>query len=572
MGNIVQLSGEIVAKIAAGEVIERPASVVKELIENSLDAGASSIKIVLEKSGLNKITVVDNGSGMSRDDLSLAALPHTTSKILQAEDLLTIKTLGFRGEALASIAQISHLTIKSRMADDDFGCETKINGGQIQDFRTTGMPAGTSVIVENLFYSVPVRKKFLKSLATEFRYLVETITAFALAHPKIKFSLTHNNRVLFDLPAQQLEFRLRSLLGSAVYNNFVPIQYNDPYFQISGFVAKPQIARRSKQKQYLFINQRIIEEPILSKVIKDSYHELLKNNEHPPFVIFLEIPAENIDVNVHPRKTHIRFIDPLQIQNLTQRAIEKSLSHYDLTFNKQFSHYQHHNQPSYSQQTARSPQHLLKDSSNQLNQTRNDSTDQNSIQDNEGGKILQLNHLYLITIIDNQLFMIDQHAAHEKILFEQYRQAYNKQKHKRMKLKKAIQIELAVTDVQVVNKHSSKIKKLGFRFKKSKSNIYQIVEIPLILEKLDLKKAFIEIIDQLRDNERVVDFEGLLQNVINYLSCRGAIKAGEYLSQDQREELIKELLSCENPYTCPHGRPTIIKASMDELDKMFRRS
>lgn len=559
VNQIKQLPPEIIAQIAAGEVIERPSSVIKELVENAIDAGANSIKIYIEKSGLDKIVVVDNGSGIDRLDLEISCLPHTTSKIFQLDDLLAIKSFGFRGEALASIAQISHLLIKSRASDANYGSALKIKGGQIENLQTVGVPIGTSISVENLFYSVPVRKKFLKSLATELRHIIHTVSFLALAHPQIRFSLMHNNRQILDLPKQSLDFRLRNVLGSSYFTKMISFKKNDPYFKLAGFIGKPELARQSQDKQFLFINNRHIKSKQINNLIKSSYKTLLAAKHHVPYVIFLKIPFQALDVNVHPRKDEVRFIDQNQILTFIKQSIEEILFKDNLTFNNDKYFYKTSSQ-------TESPKLKLSDPGVSKNQAIFDPNHNNLI-----SNILQLDKLYLVTLYKNELIIIDQHAAAERINYEIFLNKFLEQQGQSKTLEPGIELDLSLTDYEIIRQNREQIKQAGFEIKLEKKKL-QITAIPKIIKAENLLQVLTELVDNLKTPHKQTKIDSVTHSLVKQLACKNSIKAGQYLSISERQKLFTNLLACENPFTCPHGRPTMIKTDLKTLGKLFKRS
>ncbi|HEX8932284.1 MAG TPA: DNA mismatch repair endonuclease MutL, partial [Patescibacteria group bacterium] len=331
--NILPLTPEIISKIAAGEVIERPAFAVKELVENSIDAKADKISIVLEQSGLKKIMVTDNGIGMSKEDLLESFKLHTTSKLFSLDDLEKIKSLGFRGEALASIAAISKLTLQSRVGHRPNGTKIELVDGQIKDIAPIGMPPGTVVTVNNLFYSVPARKKFLKTPPTEFRHILQVLTNLVFANPQIHFYLVHNKKIIFDLPKTKdpLE-RIKFFLGNNIFINLLPVQYQNDFIAISGFVSKPHLPISLNNKHYFFINNRGVTNQLIEQAGKEGYGTLLPAKAKPVLILFLSIPYELVDVNVHPRKEQVHFANQQLVYDAVEKAVRETLTKNNLTF------------------------------------------------------------------------------------------------------------------------------------------------------------------------------------------------------------------------------------------------
>lgn len=332
MQKIHLLPEHIIAKIAAGEIIERQVSAVKELIENALDANANSITIQLEEGGLKKIVVMDNGEGMDHDDLLLSYKPHTTSK-LPNNELTGIATLGFRGEALWSIASVSSLTIQSRTLATPTGFQITLHAGSLLENKPVGMPVGTSISIQNIFSNIPARKKFLKSQQTEFRYVIDLVSRYAMVYPEIRFLLIHNKRTILDFPKKQtLTERASMILGPTISNLLIPVSSDNPYLKISGYIAHPQISTRIQNKQYLFINKRIVKSKVISAIIKKCYGSLIETSRYPVYILFLDIPFELIDVNIHPRKEKVGFLNSEEVNSQIKETIINTLAQNDLTF------------------------------------------------------------------------------------------------------------------------------------------------------------------------------------------------------------------------------------------------
>ncbi len=560
MRKIHALPDQVIARIAAGEVIERPVYAVKELVENSLDAGASRITIQIEESGLKKIIVSDNGEGMDKDDLLESFKPHTTSKLLD-ESLIGIKTLGFRGEALASIAAVSDMVLQSRTSDSPAGEQVTLKAGNITHSGPIGMPQGTIVTVNNLFYTVPGRKKFLKSDRTEFRHIVNLITQYALSFPKVRFLLLHNKRAILDLPpVHKIEDRLLILFGEQIYNHLFPITQEDPYITIRGFIARPQIATRTNSKQYLFINNRAVNDRLIATAVKEAFGSLLENTQFPVFVFYLDIPYEVVDVNVHPRKEQVSFVNNTMIFNTVKAAVTAALAENNLTFaNLSFSRY--------------SPRKGTTDTV--AAQILREKTDPWNVKEElalvDTTQIQQIHNTYLLVPTKKGLMLVDQHAAHERILYEQFSDTYKNKKHKSYVLPSPITLELPVTDAEVLAQHLSTFLNLGFEVHPKKGNVFSVNSIPRIFQDRDISTLIREIIEDLSSGTGVKDIDSYSTTMISFLACRAAIKAGERLTAGEAKRLIEKLENTKNNTTCPHGRPTRIALDLIELHKWFKR-
>ncbi|MBI5123701.1 DNA mismatch repair endonuclease MutL [Candidatus Roizmanbacteria bacterium] len=562
---IFPLSSEVVSKIAAGEVIERPAFAVKELIENAIDAKPQKIEIQIEESGFKKIVVTDNGYGMTKEDLEQSFKLHTTSKISSADELAHISSFGFRGEALSSIAAISNLTLQSRTKEEISGTEITLIQGNVDSIAPVGMPVGTTISVANLFYAIPARKKFLKSAQTEMRHIIETVVSFALAYPQIAFSLTHNQKLLFALPKteDQLE-RLKYFLGKETFTNLLPVNYQSNYITISGFIAKPQTASITN-KQYLFINKRRVTDRLIAYACKEAYATLLPAQSKPIFVLFLSLPYELVDVNVHPRKEHVRFADTKLLNNAIHQAVSETLLNNNLI-------YYSDNLADYSQQNEK-PFKSTKSYAGKLLKETQISWDARKF--NEVLKLadaIQVHNLYLITPTRFGLAFVDQHAAHERILYEQFYDNFKKQKanSEKYNLPTAQLFELSLIEKELLEENLELFKKLGFEIQYFK-NTYLINSVPLIFKDRRPQELILEMLDNLQEERNLKDIDKISQKMLAYLACRGAIKAGESLTKKQAKALLEKLQQTSNNTTCPHGRPTQILIDIDDLHRMFKR-
>lgn len=567
MQKIHQLPQSVISKIAAGEVIERPVYAVKELLENSLDAGATDITIDIIDAGLKRISVQDNGEGMHKDDLLQACKLHTTSKILSEEGLDHISSFGFRGEALASLAAISHLTLQSRMVGEQGGNSIELLDGIIKNSSPIGMPVGTKVIVENLFHSVPGRKKFLKSKQTEFRHIVDWVSRIALAHPEIRFILTHNNKHVFDLPKASLPERLRKLLGDSLFHQLLPVQYESSYITLSGFIARPQ-AMKSIKEQYLFINKRSVTDKHIASSIKDAYATLLDPKKHPVFILSLTIPYEHVDVNVHPRKESIRFVDSNMVRDAFHHAVMKTLSQNNLVYFSDATDgmgLQDQSHTSWRTGTTKTfAGRLLKE--NQV------PWDIRPVEEISSDDVTQFHNVYLVTQTTFGIAFVDQHAAHERILYEQFLDSFKKQSENggSYMLSKSLSLDFSVVESELLNEHIVSLQQLGFGIEHFKDTTFVVSSVPLVFQDRDIVSLLNELLEMLQKGKSV-DVDSASTRMIAYLACRAAIKAGESLTKKQAKELLKKLSTTPHNTTCPHGRPTKIIIDIEKFHKMFKR-
>ena len=567
MQKINQLSEKIIQKIAAGEVIHNPASVLKELIENAIDAKASHIKIVLEDAGLKKITVIDNGQGIDKEDLQLAIKAHCTSKIKELVDLEQISNLGFRGEALASINEVSKVLIKSRPESlkENLGWQLKNN-----NLEKIGMSYGTVIEAKELFYNTPARKKFLKSKNIELRKIVELIENFALVYPNINFSLKNNQREILKFKKESREKRIKNVLGEDFSKKLIPIKIEKDHFKISGYIFHPQLAREQQKKQFTFVNQRIVKNKRIRAKIKNAYSSLIPKNSQPPFIIFLELPENTIDVNIHPQKTEVKFLEENKIYQAVFEAIQTALAKNKLIYQAEDNKYLYPQDLPSASKKLHLADHLNMETTREI--LRENSQAWLPKKDKKDLEILQINNLYLLYQGEEGLVIIDQHAAHERILYEQYLDEYYQKKNfEKLKLDKKIKVNLTSTSKALLKNYEKEFGNFSFIFEEKDKTIY-LTNIPKILKgRTDLREIVEETLEKLEEDNSPNLIDELTLKMIFYISCRYAIKANDYLTLKERQNLINKLAKCKNPYTCPHGRPTQIVIAPRNLEKLFHR-
>ena len=547
------LPKEIIAKIAAGEVIERPVSVVKELVENALDAEAQNIQIELLDSGLKQIIVTDDGLGMDEANLRQCVKPHATSKLNQESDLARITSLGFRGEALASIAAVSQLVIKSRLKGQPKGAKIILNAKKPSKVTPTGMPEGTQVIVNTLFKTTPARKKFIKNPRTEYSQILQMLNRMALAFPQIGFSLKHNQRLIFTLPANQdLKTRMKLLLGKKIADHLLPFAVTSRYGNIEGMLSDPLISGKSTSKQYIFINSRQIRNLTLNLAVREAYGHTLAEKAQPVFILAFNLPPETVDVNIHPRKEEVKFLHQAEIIALLKKSIKAQLAGQTKKF--EFN----------SRKMDQNAANLLKE----LN-----ASEALGAEKEKDSSILQIKKTYLVAPTPKSLLIIDQHAAHERILFEEMKKLIQttRKKQPSYQLKKPLILELDIITSALLENYLPALKKLGFSLETFGQNSFKVTAVPYFFQDRNLTALLNEILEDLQEEKPVADLDAKLEKTITYLSCRGAVKAGDYLNQKERKELLQKLLKTQNPFTCPHGRPLIVEFNKADLEKMFKR-
>ena len=590
---IKALSEDLQNKISAGEVVERPASVVKELIENSLDAGASEISIVIEKGGHNTIQVRDNGSGISSDDLPSAIKRFHTSKIETVSDLFSIETLGFRGEALASIASISEMSIISSNGDGT-GAELPIVNGNPGEVQPAANIGGTEITIRNLFYNTPARKKFLKTPRTELRKIVDVVRCFGLAFPDIEFRLIADNRDVFHIQSESLEERIDNLLDPTYSRNLLPLNITKGDYILSGFIGNLNLVRSRPGEQYLFLNRRFIKDRLLNRAVYNAYESLIKRGEYPFFVVNLIIPGDQVDVNVHPTKTEVRFKDEWRLFHLLKSEVGNSLGSiletipgFDTSFHqnssdtsmKDFSLHRSKISetipidPNQNAIQFNNPETLTpsksdilraKDYVSKLADTP--SSDQSSIATEN---IWQIHKKYIVSEVNSGLVIIDQHVAHERILYEDALKAFESTSMASQTLLFPETLKFSHDDFDALFDVLPYLEKIGFKIKKQDDLSIIIEAIPSEMAIGNEREVIREILDNfLKEKKEYSSFQEALAAMF---ACKAAIKAGDSLMREEMQELVNRLFSTNHPYYCPHGRPIIVQMSLDELDGRFER-
>jgi DNA mismatch repair protein MutL len=556
MPKIHLLAPDVISQIAAGEVIERPSFAVKELIENSLDANSKNIIIEIKDGGIKEIKITDDGEGIEKSDLEIALLPHTTSKITDIISLQTVSSLGFRGEALSSIAAISHVTLRSRTHDAPQGFMIESEYGKLSDTTLTGMPEGTQIIVQNLFHTLPARKKFLRSTSTEVRLITEIVSAYALSNPEVRFFLKHNDRIILDLPADARASRIPSIFGDKIHTNLFPLVFEDSYIKAVGSLGHPQIASKNA-KYFLYINNRLVSDKMILAAVKDSYQTLIEKTSSPFFILHLTIIPEMLDVNIHPRKEHVAILNPINLYNLLTKEVKRALSEQNLTFHSL----------TWKKDLPLTKTTLGKALRNELETNEQDLLGQITTEN-----VTQFHRLFILTQSATGIIIIDQHAAHERILFEKYSRLLSQKKsNKSFVLKNPVTLDLSLTQSQVLEEYEEIFKKLGYEIEHFHEHAYHIRKVPEFLKDFphtDLISSYIEDLEERGDVVQITNHE---QTMLAFLACKSAIKAGDNLTKEQMKDVLKQLGKSENNSTCPHGRPTRILITMEELYSMFKR-
>jgi len=575
---IKKLDPKVYRKIAAGEVVERPASVVKEFIENSLDAKATKIVVEVEKGGIERIKVVDNGSGIEEEDLPLVFEHHSTSKISVDEDLLNIKTMGFRGEALSSISSVSKATIISRTKNAPKGYFYSVSGGDFAEHGTKAFQEGTSIEVKELFFNVPARKKFLKTPYTEFLHITKIFIDLSLANINVSFKLIHNGKDIYNLSAvSDFSDRIKQLFGENVLENNIPIFCEHPHIKISGFIGKPQMSYDSKSKQFLMVNNRPVRDRIINSAVREGFGNLIMHSVSPLYFINITAPFDFVDVNIHPRKEEVKFINSNLIYSLVKNAVSEALSKKDLSFRPNVPNFYRteEQKTSFNKPGFINTQENVSDFSFRKTPSSAETLDfYSKLNSDDVIKILQFSNCYILAVINNNLEIYDQHALHERVLYEKFKKAIKDRSHFSQVLLTPQILELPEDDFQILSKNIKLFEKVGFDIEISGVRSLKITAIPSFLNTnfsalMNMLKEFVE---DLKDKNVFKEISSMEERAISIMSCRSAVKAGDVLTYGEALNLIKEGYKLEGVYTCPHGRPFKIKISAKDLEKMFKRT
>ena len=591
--NRIRLLPEQVAnQIAAGEVVERPASVVKELVENSLDAEARRITVTIKNGGRSLVNVADDGSGMSRDDALLALERHATSKISRAEDLHSITSLGFRGEAIPSIAAVSRFTLASRERGTLSGTHIEIAGGRILSVADAGTAEGTVIEVRNLFFNLPARRKFLRSIPTETAHIEHVVTLCALAHPNVAFTLVVDGREVFNLaPANGLSDRLRELYGAQLVGELLALELASGDVRVTGFIGKPGVSRADRRQQHLFINQRPVESKGINYALLEGYHTALMKGKFPVTFLFVDIDPELVDVNIHPSKREVRFRDEFAVRQCVIDAVRAALEPatgglrpvqregWPRTDHRAFAPTPSHSPvpPLALRGEAPAPASALQPSLLPMPAQRLEgeapAEPPYEVHAEEGPWRIcgVIGQLYVLIESPEGLVLMDQHAAHERVLFEKMLRELETDSAPAQKLLLPLTLELEPRDAAFLQANQKTLHKLGIGVSEFGEKTFLIDALPPYFPTATLAQTFRNIIDELRQTGEEIHARRLSEDKIATTVCRHAVKARDPLRGEELRALLQQLHQCELPYTCPHGRPTMIQISYAELEKKFGR-
>lgn len=610
------LPENIANKIAAGEVVQRPESVVKELLENSIDAGAKNIELIVKRAGKVLIQVVDDGIGMIEEDAVLCIQKHATSKIFKYEDLEAISTLGFRGEALSSMAAVSQMEIKTETKDEEIGTLLRIDdpGNVVKE--KGSFPKGSSIAVKNLFYNTPARRNFLKTDATELKHIIDVFNKISLSHFDIGFKLFNDDDLIYDYPAGTLEDRIQKVFADNMLDALIPVEEKTEFMSISGYIGKPTMLKKSKGEQYVFLNNRYVVSKQINHAVFTAFENILEKGDYPFFILFIELDPQRVDVNVHPSKLEVRFDDEKDVYNFVMAVVKKSLGTHDLVpsmmfteateetekikFNNfkkvesnDFSDRPKFSKTSYAKTNfsdkeidlifSSIPDDIVKakpgdETKHPFEKTEpkevfhvpaERSTDKN--QDEEITFIVQLHNKYILSQIKSGLMIIDQHVAHERVLYEKAinRMEANLPFSQQLLFPKTL--ELDPGSFTILKEIYPFLAKLGFNLKFFSKNAIVIEGVPDDVKRGSEEIVLMDLIEEYSQNQREKDLEER-ERIAKSYSCKAAIKAGDNLSEREMRLLIDQLFATSMPYVCPHGRPIVVKISLDEFDRRFGRT
>lgn len=577
----IQILPEPVAQaIAAGEVIERPASVVKELMENALDAGASKIAVELKAGGLQLIRVLDDGEGIDPEDVPVALQRYATSKIQRSEDLFAIHTLGFRGEALPSIAAVSQMTIKTRVPRSVSGTQLLCEGGEIRSTTEVGCPVGTEVEVKNLFYNIPVKRKFVKSIQTELRHSLNHFLRLSLAHPSVSFKFVHEDRILYEyLKTDSPRVRVEAILGREIYGHLQPIEFEEGETHLRGFASLPSFSKGNGDGIYLYVNRRFIKDRMIYKAILEAYRHVIPGGKFPVVILFMTLPPSAIDVNVHPTKAEVKFKDPDRIFRMVQGALSSALASPG-SLKKQQDVGDGMGQPPSlkefpslgSTKPSPIPLPLVGGDGEAVTVVREAWTPEWEVERKTPFRILgQVQATYILCEGTEGLILIDQHAAHERLLYEKYKKDHEIGSITAEKLLIPIPMELSTEESFVLMSYLEEVESMGFEIDAIGERMVAIRTIPKLTEPFDPKGMVREFLEELSFVKREGKGREAIHRMLVSLACHSAIRANFVLRREEMEGLVRALHSFHHSLTCPHGRPVFFVISPEELARQFKR-
>lgn len=612
-GRIKILPENLANKIAAGEVVQRPESVVKELLENAIDAEAKNIELIIKQAGKSLIQVCDDGTGMTEDDAILCIQKHATSKISTLSDLEAIRTLGFRGEALSSIAAVSQLEIRTQTAQQEVGTLVRIEKeGEILKEKVSANK-GTCISVKNLFYNTPARRKFLKTDSTELKHIIDTFNRIALAHPEISFRFFNNDSLVYDYKSGTLDERISQVFGDNMLDALISVEEKTDYLNIYGYLGKPSIFRKSKGEQYLYLNKRFVINKNINHAVFTAFENIMEKGDYPFFVLFIEIDPSKVDVNIHPSKLEVKFDDEKDIYNFVLAVVKKSIGSHDLVPTMSFEQTEgtaeklsfnaftpvrkndFSDRPVFSKSSERKQERITeedielvfgnlatnvikKEQSNFIPEPEKTEFIQEyklekkkNPDEEEPSFIIQLHNKYILSQIKSGLMIIDQHVAHERILYEKALSRLETDIPFSQQLLFPITLQFDAASYEILKEMYSYLQKLGFQLKFSPRYYITIEGVPDDIKNGSEERILKEVIEEYKTNQLEKKLEEK-DNIAKSYSCKTAIKAGDKLTESEMRLLIDQLFATSMPYVCPHGRPIVIKISLEEFDRRFGRT
>ncbi len=589
-------------QIAAGEVVERPASVVKELIENALDAGATRIELEATAGGRSLLRITDNGSGMNQQEAILAFERFATSKLTSADDLEQIGTLGFRGEALPSIASVAKILLLTREPDSPEGTRVEINYGEVLDYSTAGCPVGTSLTIRDLFRNVPARLKYLRAPGTEARHITERVQLYVLAFPEVEWRLVQDEKMKLLHNTGRMDGALLAVLGREAQQNLIPVEQDFGSFKVSGYLSQPSFGKASRAYQFFFVNRRPVESKMLSYAVFDAYQGLITPGQHPVVVLNLTMPTHLVDPNVHPQKLEVRFAHSLQVLEQTREALRGALDAargqsglrptslpgrsepaqpfepgrpVEQSFGGGSAPFSNASQPTAQQLGLQyeppSTQGVRESHLARELQSRRDSTREASLEDADLVPLGAFHNTYLLVARGQDLMLIDQHAAHERILYDRFQQDVAKAEENKQELLTPLTLELTSPQYDALSEHLELLAKLGFGLEPFGETTLLVTALPNYVASGEAARVITEFADEILESGDAPDVEAKVHSALATMACKAAVKAGEPLSYQELVALLRDLLRTTSPYTCPHGRPTTVALSLDQLEKLFKR-
>lgn len=613
--SIIQLLPDHVAnQIAAGEVVQRPASVVKELLENAVDAKSTDIKLIVKEAGKTLVQVIDNGLGMNTTDARLCFERHATSKIRKAEDLFDLHTKGFRGEALASIAAIAHVEMKTKQDQEELGNHIVIEGSKLVTQDVAVLPKGTSFAVKNLFFNIPARRNFLKSETVEFRHVMDEFQRVAMAHPSISFTLIHNGSELYNLPSSNYRQRIVNIFGGKTNEKLVPVSEETELINITGFVGKPEFAKKSRGEQFFFVNDRYIKSTYLHHAIMSAYEGLLKEGNQPSYFLYLQVPPHTIDINIHPTKTEIKFDDEHSLYAILRSAVKHSLGQFNVAPVLDFERdsnldtpYQYKDKEadfptiqvdssfnpfandkpaakslssfgSYKKETSTSNWESLyvglKQDTQELEQFSFESEEvtgklfDDEVEETKSSSTYQIQKKYIISAIKSGMLVINQQRAHERILYEQFLTNITVQKASSQQLLFPLELYFSSEEMVLINELQSSLENTGFVFDAFNADSVQISGLPIGMPESEVSIVLEELISNLQ-NEIPESSFSQSDSIAKSMAKSMAVKTGTYLTVKEQENLVNSLFACKDPNVSPFQKPTFITLTVEDLDKRF---